>query len=215
MSKLYMRFIEGRLTELYLPHIDVSDRPFLTPDEERKAKLSAALAALAIQIQTDCDIETACAAVVDGSRDGGVDAIAIDESGEAPVIHFVQAKWNDDGSASFGEGDVRDFLDGVDSIVDRNYDQMNAKIRAMRSRLNAAMSMGRTQLLLTITATRNDNLHVNTERKINDALARWNDPRQPRYDWDLIKIRDCVERASSTGRRHGDLRGLSRDQRAV
>ena len=190
MANIPMSFIERKLTERYVPHIDVGDRQFNNPDQERKAELSAALAALALQSRIGCDIETACASVVDGSRDHGIDAIGIDSHQDPTDIYFVQAKWSDDGRAGFGEKEARDFLAGVDTIVHRKFDQVNDRIRAMRSDLEAAMNdLARVHLVIAV--ARPDGLHINVETYLDGRLTDWNHL-HPMYDWDLFTIPDSI-----------------------
>ena len=53
--------------------------------------------------------------VTDGSKDRGIDAIAVDPV--ANVLVLIQSKWRQDGSASLNVGDTLRFAEGVRSLV--------------------------------------------------------------------------------------------------
>jgi hypothetical protein len=89
-------------------------------EEREKNFLSRALAAFAIQCLSGCTVDEAVAAVVDGSRDSGIDAIHY-----APTSHrlwVVQSKFFADGQGEPSLGDVSKFRNGLEALLHGQFD---------------------------------------------------------------------------------------------
>ncbi len=99
--------------------------------------LSRALAAEAVRIVTGCDYAAAGAAVIDGDRDQGIDAIAVGES--LRDIWLVQAKWSDVGKAKLQKPEALAFVDGVRLISNRDFTPFNDRILRLTALLDSAL----------------------------------------------------------------------------
>jgi hypothetical protein len=105
-----VRQVRDALKSEFYGRIDMSDVIGQHSDVEQHF-LSRALAALMVRRLQDCDSATAAEAVVDGSRDVGIDAVAVAESGQR--IWLIQSKWSDRGKAGFGVAEALKFREGL------------------------------------------------------------------------------------------------------
>jgi hypothetical protein len=100
--------------------IDMSDES--GPSEKKEQHfISRALAALVTQKLLGSDRDAAVDALVDGRGDGGIDAIAVSDSGTR--IWLIQSKWSDKGKAGFGVGEVLKFREGLKFLDERRFDR--------------------------------------------------------------------------------------------
>ena len=89
--------------------------------DDREANfLSRALAAFTIEMLSGCQDSEAVAAVVDGSGDGGIDAIHYSES--IHVLWVLQSKFHQDGTGEPGLADVAKFKMGLESLLQGHFE---------------------------------------------------------------------------------------------
>lgn len=117
--------------------IDMSDATSRKPELLAQARLSRALACLALRGMSDLEDKELVACLVDGQKDEGIDAIAVSEA--TREIWLVQSKWSEKGTAGFDKAAALKFLRGWKLIDNNSFDQLNPRIQRMQSRLRAAL----------------------------------------------------------------------------
>jgi hypothetical protein len=167
--------IRGVLQREFADHIDMSDWQGRPKDQIEGAFLSRALAALCIKNLAGADPAAASNALVDGMDDGGIDAIYVDVSSD--TLYVVQSKWSGSGNASFDEGNISKFLNGVRRILRADFERFNAKVRAKEPEVREILYSDREvriRLVTVHTAKQPMAPHV---RRVVDALVdELNDP---------------------------------------
>lgn len=96
-------------------------------DEKERNFLTRSLAAYAIHKLSGCSIQDAAAAVVDGGADGGIDAVYF--SAASNTLWLVQSKYIDDGRGQPSLGDSSKFKNGIEALVQGNYDAFNGNAK--------------------------------------------------------------------------------------
>ncbi|MGI5136937.1 AIPR family protein [Streptomyces sp. CA-106110] len=126
--------VREQLHETFDGLIDVSDIAHFRGDGLEQRFLSRALAALAVRRVGKCSGVEAASFVTDGIADQGLDAIApLPESGQ---VLLVQAKWSDEGTATFDVAAAKAMVDGLNRIENELYEQFNqrAAVLALEAR---------------------------------------------------------------------------------
>src|SRR5580693_3195616 len=114
MAEVQHSQIKSKLLEIVVPLVDQSDI-FGKADEKEAHALSRAMAAAAIKISAEADYDVACAALVDGGKDNGIDAIYYDA--QSKTLFLVQSKWSNSHTSSIASGEVLKFLQGIQDLV--------------------------------------------------------------------------------------------------
>jgi hypothetical protein len=114
---LRVRQLSHALQQKLVGLLDLSDPHVFgaKPDEPRV--LTRALAAVTVWDQVGCSLEEAAASVVDGGKDGGIDAIYAQQ--QPPRLYLVQSKWRNPGNATLNADAVNSLATPRDEI-DRN-----------------------------------------------------------------------------------------------
>lgn len=108
MSVHLMQIIE-HLKINYFPHIELSDYEQKKSESEKENfKLTRSLIALAILMQDEIDIPSACKMITDGFHDNGLDGIYYSELSK--TLYLIQAKFHKDGNGSIEAGDSHKFI---------------------------------------------------------------------------------------------------------
>lgn len=137
MGALQLSQIKHRLEVDLVPHIDASDLTGHQPEDSAKHVLSRALAAFVVQHNWNWDAESAAACVTDGTKDGGLDAIAVDPT--VPKIMLVQSKWSSVGTGSAAKDDMLMFREGVDRLIKSDWNYFSAQIQARRAEVEEVL----------------------------------------------------------------------------
>lgn len=127
MAELQHSQIKAKLLETVVPLIDASDLQYEKQDAREVHLLSRAVAATALRVVTDLEIEAAVQSLVDGGADNGLDAIYY--HAQTRSLFLVQSKWNSSHGGSIGSGDVLKFLQGVQDLVSLKRERFNSKIQ--------------------------------------------------------------------------------------
>ncbi|MEU2994021.1 hypothetical protein ABZ772_27570 [Streptomyces griseoincarnatus] len=153
----YMRHLRKGLEKRFRSHIDMSNRAKADPKEEERAFLSRAVAALAVKHETGWSDAQAAAGVIDGFGDRGIDAVAVEERGEDRYhITLVQAKWSVNGTAGFGERELRALFRGLDDLRELEFHRFNSRIESHAVALETALDNPGTIRLVLALVTEND-----------------------------------------------------------
>ncbi|MEV4870670.1 AIPR family protein [Streptomyces syringium] len=158
-TALELHHIREALIHGYRGLIDEADLARNAQGERDRAFLSRAVAATAIRRVTGWDHKACAEAVIDGENDNGIDAVAITDSAQ---VWLVQAKWKDSGTAGFNTDAARAFVDGLNLLEQRRFEDFNDKLLPFTARLNSALADTRLKINLVIAVVGNDPLHSHT-----------------------------------------------------
>ncbi|MFH8453188.1 AIPR family protein [Streptomyces fungicidicus] len=176
-----VRNLRRKLIERFRPLIDMKDVAG-RPDEEQMF-LSRAVAALAVKIETACSDEEAGRSVIDSATDKGVDAVAVQRRGDREHVTLVQAKWNDNGEAGFGEHDAAAFIRGLDYLLELEFHRFGSKIDRHSAAIDAALNSPSPKVTLVLALVTGTELHPNTKNFLNEEVDKHN------LDDDLVELK--------------------------
>jgi hypothetical protein len=151
--------------------IDMSDEQGSAHDVEQHF-LSRALAALVVRRLLGCDSATAAAAVVDGRRDTGVDAVAVADSGQR--IWLIQTKWSDKGRGAFGIADALKLVEGLRLIDQQKFDRFNTKVQDLADRIRAAWEYSHCAVTLLVVTMGSGELHPDVLERFDAVKEEFN-----------------------------------------
>ncbi|MCX5560281.1 AIPR family protein [Streptomyces sp. NBC_00038] len=130
-----------------------------------------------MQYEADMSAGDAARAITDGTGDEGFDAVAV--SGRE--IFVVQAKWNDKGTAGFGNHDIAAVVDGLRYLFNRNFEQLGPKMAPHVDELTRALKAPRPRVTLVLALVNGDvgkELHVNARNRLENQIRALH-PRDP------------------------------------
>ncbi|SPT60100.1 AIPR family protein [Actinomadura madurae] len=191
MNPVQIGHVRDALKQRFTDWIDMSD--FAWPNEEARedALLSRGLAALAIQIQQPCGASEAARAVFDGRDDHGLDAITVDTQGDSARITLVQAKWSRKGRARFGEDDVRNMIDGLERILQREFDSFNSRFQRHAKVLEQALDSAGPKITLVPALLRAEPLNSDVRTLLEKKINQLNYAGEM-VDYEVLDLRDFV-----------------------
>lgn len=148
--------VRNFLLREYKELIDLSNlRKGCSEHERNQNLLSRALAALTIRHLSGCSREQAAAAVIDGDKDQGIDALRVDsDTQDLPRLLLVQSKWSDKGKGSFDQNDARTLSDGLRYLTNTEYEQFNDRFRLFVNQVHRAVTTPGARIVLVITVMR-------------------------------------------------------------
>lgn len=184
MGPLQLKQLRHRLETDLIPHIDQTDLSKHQGQSLERHVLSRALAAFAVQRLWDLTPEDAAATVTDAEKDQGIDAIAVDPLG--PRILIVQSKWSDAGNGSAAKSEMTAFRDGVNLLMEGQWDKFADTIASRRSELEPALVDTNVKIELVFAHSGTGELASEVEEVITplvDTMNEFNDdaPHQFRY----------------------------------
>lgn len=170
-QNLMMVRIAAKLDEQFSYKIDLSDIPNL---EGSKAPFySRATAAMAILMESGIDEDKAGKCVTDGYCDMGIDAIYNDVSQKKLIL--VQSKWRETGNGGISQDEVAAFVQGVNRIINSEFEGCNDKILAKQLDVMAALKDMDYQIEMVFCHTGNHAISDYVKRPISDLLKRVNE----------------------------------------
>jgi hypothetical protein len=165
-----VRQVRDALQNEFSGLIDMSDENG-PPDQVEQHFLSRALAALVTRKLLGSDRDAAVDAVVDGRDDGGIDAIAVSDSGTR--IWLIQSKWSDKGKAGFGVAEALKFREGLKFLDERRFDRLNVKMQERADLISSAW--GNPAVGVTaVVAVMGDSFHPDVIRRLEDLAQEFN-----------------------------------------
>lgn len=174
MSQVTLNRIASVLHDQFDGHIDMADWEKRPSDQAEGAFLSRALAAQCIRALARTDPKTAGAAVVDGFDDCGIDAIYFDAN--ADTLMLVQSKWSATGKATFDEGGVSKFVNGIRTLFNGSFDRFNGKVRAKEAQIREALYASREiKIVIATVHTASQGIATHVARVIDELVSSLND----------------------------------------
>ncbi|QQO24080.1 AIPR family protein [Bradyrhizobium diazoefficiens] len=171
MAEVQHSQIKSKLLEIVVPLIDQSDIFGKQEDKEAHA-LSRAMAAAAIKISAEVEYDVACASLVDGGKDNGLDAIYYDT--QSKTLFLVQSKWSNSHTSSIASGEVLKFLQGVQDLVSLKKSRFNEKVQKRWNLIEDALKR-LTSVRLVIAYPGSGKIDGDIQAKIDDFVKSQND----------------------------------------
>ncbi|MGW5877737.1 AIPR family protein [Nocardiopsis terrae] len=128
-TPIAVRHVKNAIRQHFADVIDFSDVPgnSLKDDEPSSTALTRGLAAMAVAKLSGCEIDDAGTSVIDGTDDGGIDALHVDSSRSR--LWLVQSKWRVKGNATLNSEAVLKFWDGVAQILSEDVAGFNERFQ--------------------------------------------------------------------------------------
>jgi hypothetical protein len=172
MAEVQHSQIKGKLLELIAPLVDKSDIVTKSAADREAQVLSRSMAAAAVRILADVDEAAAVAAIVDGGKDNGIDAIYYDA--QSKTLFLVQSKWNNSHTSSIESGAILKFLQGVQDLVSLKHTRFNEKIQSRWTLIEDALRK-LTSVRLVIAYPGSGKISSDMQDKIDDFIRNQND----------------------------------------
>ncbi|MEU6246608.1 AIPR family protein [Glycomyces sp. NPDC047010] len=164
IQPLRVRQLSHALQQKVIGLLDLSDPHVLgaKPDEPRV--LTRALAAVTVWDQVGCSLEEAAASVVDGGKDGGIDAIYVQQ--QPPRLYLVQSKWRSPGNATLNADAVNSLSQGYDDLNHDRFDDFNDRIRAFRDPVRQVQNDPNCKIIVVMALLGDDAVHPDQRRAL-------------------------------------------------
>lgn len=128
-TPIAVRHVKNAIRRHLMDSIDFNDAPgnSLKDEEPSSTALTRGLAALAVAKLSGCELDEAGASVIDGTNDGGIDAVHVDSSRSR--LWLVQSKWRAKGNATLDSEAVLKFWRGVGRILSADIADFNDRFQ--------------------------------------------------------------------------------------
>jgi hypothetical protein len=169
MAILHIGHIKAALKKRFDGLIDLSDVPNAKGDDVENFFLTRSLAAFVIAELANVDDKIAAKAIVDGSKDNGLDAFYFDATDR--VCYLVQSKWVHNGKGSIEVGEVHKFLQGVTDLLGSKLDSFD-KLRQKKADIDAALTDSSARFVLVTDIVAAKKQATDAESHLAEALRR-------------------------------------------
>ncbi|MBO4998192.1 MAG: AIPR family protein [Lachnospira sp.] len=184
--------IQAKLEEMFENNINMSDVNTANISENYKNKLvSRQLAAYSLVMRCGIEAEIAANAITDGMKDCGIDAIYKDE--DSKTLYLIQAKWSKDGRGTIRQGDTLKFVNGVNKIINFDFDDVNEKILSKKSEIESALLDMEFKIKMIVIYTSNQALPKESEDAILGLESHVNDEISELLTNETIFLNDIYE----------------------
>ena len=133
---LQIRRIEKKFDTLFKSYIngkiDSSDK------EDQEVFYSRCISAITLMNLTGIDEKNIKQHITDGFNDYGIDCIYIDENSKKLIL--IQSKLINNGNSFPKKGDILKFLEGVEKLLDLDFNGFNEKIKAKQKNIEDAIT---------------------------------------------------------------------------
>lgn len=174
MGRLHVTHIETRLKRTVGPHLDLSDLGSHKDSQLRTMSNTRGLAAFVVMQLGGLDAETAAAGVTDGSRDNGIDAIAVVPNEHRMIL--VQAKWAADSRGSAALDDIIKFRQGLDDLIQFKWQNFNNKVNKRSAEIEEFLLNPSVKLQVVFAHMGTGALADDVRSQMDTYLADLNDP---------------------------------------
>ena len=170
-TPIAVRHVKNAIQQHFADVIDFSDIPghSLTVEEPTSRSLTRGLAALAVKSLSGCDIVEAGASVIDGTDDGGIDAVHVDATRSR--LWFVQSKWRNKGNATLDLEATLKFWEGVGEILSTNVTGLNDRFQKKWPEVLEAIENPSVKITMVMALLGNEPVHPDIKRKNDDKVA--------------------------------------------
>ncbi len=133
---LYIRRIEKKFDTLFKEYID--GKIDSSDKEEQEVFYSRCISAITLMNLTGIDEKNIKQHITDGFNDYGIDCIYIDENSKK--LFLIQSKLINNGNSCPKKGDILKFLEGIEKLLDLDFNGFNEKIKAKQKIIEDAIT---------------------------------------------------------------------------
>lgn len=166
-TPIAVQHVKNAIRQNFADVIDFSDITghSLEVEEPTSKSLTRGLAALAVKRLSGCDIAEAGASVIDGTDDGGIDAVHVDAT--ARRLWLVQSKWRSGGNATLNLEATLKFWEGVGHILSEDVAGFNERFQKKWSDVSKAIRDPKVKITVVMALLGDEPVH-HTIRAKND-----------------------------------------------
>lgn len=172
MAEIQHSQIKAKLLEIVAPLVDQAGIIGKTDADKEVHILSRSTAAAALKIVAEIEYDAACAAIVDGGKDNGIDAIYYDS--QSKTLFLVQSKWSNSHTSSIASGEVLKFLQGIQDLVSLKRVRFNEKIQKRWNVIEDALNR-LTSVRLIVAYPGSGRIDQDIQDKIDEFVKSQND----------------------------------------
>lgn len=125
---LRLQRVANKLDELFKDKIDLSDATGLQEDDWIQLRRTRSLACLAVLMKNSFSIDELVKSIVDGSGDGGLDLIYIDNINKN--VYIVQSKFIYKETKGVSKDELLKFFEGIENLLEAKFTFFNPKIQS-------------------------------------------------------------------------------------
>lgn len=176
---IHVRHLRDAIEARFAGLVDLTDVVDAGQHQRDVTLRTRGLAALALVRSFGITDADAAKAVVDGSDDQGIDAVLVLNSAIGVVgstIALVQSKWHENGTSSFGQGDVLKLVRGLKLLTNEEWDKFNAKFGSHVPEVELALADPNVRLELILVTSGSAELAPDVQSAIDEVLTEMNDP---------------------------------------
>ncbi|WP_067597191.1 AIPR family protein [Nocardiopsis listeri] len=164
-TPIAVRHVKNAIRRYFADSINFSDAPgnSLLDEEPSSTALTRGLAALAVAKLSGCELDEAGASVIDGTDDGGIDAVHVDSSRSR--LWLVQSKWRAKGNATLNSEAVLKFWEGVGQILSTEVVDFNERFQKKWPDVLDAIENPSVKITVVMALLGDDPVHENIKRK--------------------------------------------------
>lgn len=174
MSIIHLRQIQAALEKQVADFVDLSDVAKLPEQDLKNYRLTRALAAYALVVVAHYEAKEACAWVVDGFDDNGIDAALYDESEKR--LWLVQSKWHHKDDASIDQASVLKFVKGVEYLLNGEKNKFNERVHKIWDRIEEGLDSSDTKIELVLVHTGSQTISPSARRPLDELCDELNNP---------------------------------------
>ncbi|WP_028647499.1 AIPR family protein [Nocardiopsis sp. CNT312] len=170
-TPIAVRHVKNAIRQHFADVIDFSDIPghSLAVEEPTSKSLTRGLAALAVKSLSGCDIGEAGSSIIDGTDDGGIDAVHVDSTRSR--LWFVQSKWRNKGDATLNLEATLKFWDGVGEILSMNVAGFNDRFHKLWPEVREAIETPSVKITVVMALMGNEPVHPDIKRKNDEHVT--------------------------------------------
>jgi hypothetical protein len=173
MSIIHVNQIKAHISKLFDKKINVQDLGHANQESIDSQFLTRALSAYALHYLSQVDADTAAAAVTDGGKDNGIDALHYDEREKR--LYIIQSKWIHSGTGEPDNGDVKKFVSGIRDLFNLRFDRFNDKVNLKKDSVVRALTDPHTKYAVVLAHTGLSRLAIPSQTDLDDLAAEIND----------------------------------------
>lgn len=170
VAPIAVRHVQTAIQRHFAEAIDFGDIPgqSLTADEPSSACLPRGLAALAVKSLSGCEIGEAGASVIDGTDDGGIDAVHVDSTRSR--LWLVQSKWRANGNATLDLAATLKFCDGVGRILSENVAGFNDRFQKLWPGVSETINNSSVKITVVTALLGNEPVHETIRERLDELV---------------------------------------------
>lgn len=164
--------IGGRLHQIFDDLIAIEKEGGMDESACEQRFLSQSLAALSLLHYSDSNVSDAAAAITDGDKDDGIDAVYVSEAHKK--LFLVQSKWLKNTNKGIPLNEFTRFRDGVKRVVNLAWDDRNSNLHPHKEKIERLLKDIDAEVIMVFAHTSEQELSDDIERAWKEYLEEQN-----------------------------------------